>query len=770
MKLRAMRLCAITLILTACNGDDGIVGTGSGGTDTPLTISGAAQKGPFIIGSEVLMSQLQSNGAPTANTSLTEISDNLGNFKSYVTKSGPVLITADGYHFNEITGKLSQGRLLLKAIYNATSEPDQHAFINILTHLAYKRTLKLLGQGTAVADAIKQAESEVVNAFKPVLPVSGVTDFTELNIYDVDKRLSYGNAYALALSATIYQYAMLKQKQSIDTSIDAQLTDILNNLADDLASNGTITNTAVITALVLATRLLRPDQIRKNLEDRSFDVSGTKLPVANIDLFIDTDGDGMVNAEDPDDDNDGIPDELDPSPYVYSEAPVLIKPDVTNTLPSKQEILFEWTSSDYAKNFEIQISKNAEFATMVVSKLTPDKTFAVTLDAGVYYIRARAENVYGFLGVWSSPIQLQVGVFTKSYGGSGSDSGTKVIQTSDGGYAIIGTTTSSRVQNSAVLLLRLNTAGDILWKKTFDTAEFDFGSNIVQTPDGGFVLTAGISKSNNSGSLWLIKTDSAGIQDWSTITEGINGWRSVQIFQEADGILIGSAWNSTYPQMRPTLLKIDLKGDTLWTYTFNEDVVNFQSLIYIDRNKNGDYLLIGNHLPTDKIYPYQERPFFAQLSADRTLLSSYIFTTDEVVGPMVGATFAADSNLLLLIQSEWLSTPLYKFDASNKQIWSYPTTKYPSFSCDFSVSPVKMSNGAITYAVNGWINDTQSIVLTMLDKDGYLIRTQQYGSFINSYACNDIVTTSDGGLAVLGITSYGSGEILLINPTRREIP
>lgn len=60
--------------------------------------------------------------------------------------------------------------------------------------------------------------------------------------------------------------------------------------------------------------------------------------MANIDLFIDTDGDGLVNAEDPDDNNDGIPDEIDPSPYVYSEAPVLIKTAVTNALAGKQEI------------------------------------------------------------------------------------------------------------------------------------------------------------------------------------------------------------------------------------------------------------------------------------------------------------------------------------------------------------------------------------------------------------------------------------------------
>ncbi len=37
--------------------------------------------------------------------------------------------------------------------------------------------------------------------------------------------------------------------------------------------------------------------------------------VADMNLFLDTDGDGEVNATDPDDDNDGIPDAIDDEPY-----------------------------------------------------------------------------------------------------------------------------------------------------------------------------------------------------------------------------------------------------------------------------------------------------------------------------------------------------------------------------------------------------------------------------------------------------------------------
>ncbi|MBI3775960.1 MAG: hypothetical protein HY273_10485, partial [Gammaproteobacteria bacterium] len=739
MKLRTAVWCAAALVLSACSGGDGgVIGTG-------FKISGAAQKGPFVIGSEVLLNQLQANGTPSTSTILTEISDDLGNFKFDVTQSGPVLMTADGYHFNEITGKLSQGRLLLKAIYNATSEPDQHAFINILTHLAYKRTLALMGRGLKVADAIAQAEGEIVNAFKQVLPVSGVTDFTALNIYNVDERLSNGNAYALALSAAIYQYAMLEQQKSLDSSVDAVLTNILNNLADDIATNGTVTSTTIIAKLVQATRLLRPDEIRKHLEDRSFDVRAQKLPVANIDLFIDTDGDGIVNAEDPDDDNDGIPDGFDASPYVYSEAPVLIKPDVTNALPSGQEIVFEWTSSEYAKSFEIQISKSVFFTTTVVSQITANKTLSATLDVGAYYFRARSLNAHDFWGEWSFPTQLGVSVFVRSYGDSGSESAQKIIQTSDSGFAIIGNTNNSRVQNHAVLLLRLDPFGKILWQTTFDTAEIDLGSNIVQTSDGGFLLAASTAL-NGKNALRLIKTDHTGTQEWSTTTEGLAAG-GIQMLPESDGVLIGSAWvtnvpvgvgTTTQPRFAPHLLKIDQKGNSLWTYTFDENVLDFETLNYIGRNKSGDYVLIGNHVPTGKFYPYDQRPFFAQVSADRTSLIYFAFKTSDFWGPALGATVTPDSNVLLEISRGPYNPPqLYKFDLSGKQIWSY--TPNDPFFTGYEHSPVIERNGINAYI--GQSDDRTNVIqLFLLDADGYVFRMQQYNSFRSPYFYSDLIT------------------------------
>ena len=106
-------LIAISALLQAgCGGGDGadgIIGTG-------FNISGAANKGPFVIGSSVTVSVLSDDGEPTANTIVTKTSNDLGQFSFKLENPGPVQINVQGYHFNEITGRLSNSTLTLRAI------------------------------------------------------------------------------------------------------------------------------------------------------------------------------------------------------------------------------------------------------------------------------------------------------------------------------------------------------------------------------------------------------------------------------------------------------------------------------------------------------------------------------------------------------------------------------------------------------------------------------------------------------------------------------
>jgi len=317
---RWLVLLATTLSLTACGfgqDGDGVIGTG-------FTVNGNAEKGPFTVNSNITVNLLNKDGTSKTQTLNTQIKDDLGSFSFSLPTAGGIQITANGYHFNEISGNLSDGPLTLYAVYDAIEDEKQSAYVNVLTHLIHSRALNLMKEGKATTDAINQAQKELITALLPVLPVTKLPDFTRLRVYNTDDTVSDGNAYLLALSATIYQFAT-SQAQLSDESESAELSLVLNDMAIDLSNDGLLnSDPSLVSNLVGASRLIDPALVEKNLKLRSMRVIQAQLAVPNINLFLDTDGDGIANQDDTDDDNDGIPDVKDKNPYLRGELGITI--------------------------------------------------------------------------------------------------------------------------------------------------------------------------------------------------------------------------------------------------------------------------------------------------------------------------------------------------------------------------------------------------------------------------------------------------------------
>ncbi|MDD2636519.1 MAG: T9SS type A sorting domain-containing protein [Bacteroidales bacterium] len=88
------------------------------------------------------------------------------------------------------------------------------------------------------------------------------------------------------------------------------------------------------------------------------------------------------------------------------------------------------------------------------------------------------------------------------------------IQTSDGGYALVGCTTESDADGD-VLLVKTDSDGNMLWYKKYGTSAYDLGLCIIETPDNGFLIGAG-SMGYGAGDNYIIKTDELGQLQWST--------------------------------------------------------------------------------------------------------------------------------------------------------------------------------------------------------------------------------------------------------------
>jgi hypothetical protein len=105
-------------------------------------------------------------------------------------------------------------------------------------------------------------------------------------------------------------------------------------------------------------------------------------------------------------------------------------------------------------------------------------------------------------------------LWTRTYGGASDDYGYSAQQVWDGshaGYVIAGYTESFGAGGNDVYLVRTDLAGDTLWTRTYGGASDDYGYDVQQTSDYGYIVT-GYTTSFGTGSndVYLIKTDANG--------------------------------------------------------------------------------------------------------------------------------------------------------------------------------------------------------------------------------------------------------------------
>ncbi len=202
--------------------------------------------------------------------------------------------------------------------------------------------------------------------------------------------------------------------------------------------------------------------------------------------------------------------------------------------------------------------------------------------------------LYSFLlllGVYSA--QAQNSNFFKTYGGNGSDYGLNVISTNSKSYTIVGATESFGNGSVDVYLLNIDSLGNYKWSKTFGGPNIEWGYDLVQTADSGYVI-CGYSNSFNSGyDTYLIKTDKTGHLLWEK-TIDFNEWNfmySLTKTSDSNYVCAGEIHNSQTGFTDGLILKFDQNGDTLWSKTFGNGKNNrFNSVM---ESSTGDLVFTG---------------------------------------------------------------------------------------------------------------------------------------------------------------------------------
>jgi hypothetical protein len=174
-------------------------------------------------------------------------------------------------------------------------------------------------------------------------------------------------------------------------------------------------------------------------------------------------------------------------------------------------------------------------------------------------------------------------LWTRAYGGTDYDHGYSVQQTSDGGYIVAGETKSFGAGNWDVYLIKIDASGDTLWTRTYGGTSSDGALSVQCTSDGGYIIV-GYTSSFGSG-VYLIKTDANGDTLWAKTYGGQIGY-SVQQTSDGGYIIAGVGSNDIY------LIKTDVNGETLLARTYGGD--GYECGYSAQRTYDGGYIITGS--------------------------------------------------------------------------------------------------------------------------------------------------------------------------------
>lgn len=204
-------------------------------------------------------------------------------------------------------------------------------------------------------------------------------------------------------------------------------------------------------------------------------------------------------------------------------------------------------------------------------------------------------------------------IWENNYGGSDTDKGHYIEQTTDGGYILIGTSRSddfagvSNFNNyDDIVILKLDNLGAMQWGKFYGSIGPDIGYSIKQTTDGGYIAAGNIG--GNSIDLWIAKLDASGNIDanWTNTTFGGPTYgtpSNPQLYNDSaysvdiatDGYVVcgftqreGSSGN---PHNDYWIIKFDFNGSIIWEAILGGEAS--EEAKSIKTTNDGGYIIAG---------------------------------------------------------------------------------------------------------------------------------------------------------------------------------
>jgi len=347
--------------------------------------------------------------------------------------------------------------------------------------------------------------------------------------------------------------------------------------------------------------------------------------------------------------------------------------------------------------------------------------------------------------------------FKKTVGRNRRDRGINLLQSKDGGYAIVGYTSSMDAEQEDVNLVRTDPLGDVLWSMIYGGEGKDNGWDILELEDGGFLIV-GFTNSFGAGEMdiYQIRTDDVGNLVWER-TFGADrseyGWAMAPT---TDGgyVLVGQSNSDGEGAEDGYLIKVSAQGEEIWSQTFGRPFED--RLFSVDQSADSGFVLTGT---TTNLGSGNRDAYLVKASESGDLVWMQAFGEEQDdVGHAVRQT--SDRGFIVTGYTK-------SFDANNYDTWLIKTDEagelqwqkfYGESGDDRTIYREQTDDGGyiMTGYTTGYDSTGWDVFLVRADFSGAVTWRRTFGGMADDTGYT-VQQTSDGGSILTGET-YSSGE------------
>ena len=354
--------------------------------------------------------------------------------------------------------------------------------------------------------------------------------------------------------------------------------------------------------------------------------------------------------------------------------------------------------------------------------------------------------------------------WAKIYSNVSSNICTSIVKSSDNNYVILGNTSSLGNSDNDILIFKLDSYGNIIWAKNYDGGGDDFGSEIVESCYGCYII---VGKTNSFGSgnydVLVMKIDELGSIVWCDVLGAYyNDYGGSLIQISCDELDIIGYTNSYGIGSYDTFVaKLDYNGNVIWSKAYGKSNKDDKGH-FILKTSDGDFLIGGVTVSTGDSNGIDS--FLVKLDANGNLLWSKTYGDDRDL-VFKSAIETEDGGFLIFGESVlhgiWRDLLVVRLNSTGELKWA------ETFECKGTIhlnSVVKTYDGKYMLVGKSNILNNEDVFVMELDCDGNIIFSKIFGSDGNEEAFSVEEICKDWSFIIGKADSFGNGrsDILLL--------